>query len=71
MVDVSSLTEFGSSIHVRDIKLSDKIRVLTDLDEIVAIVTAPEVEEEEVVEEVVEGEPEVIEKGKKEEEEEF
>jgi large subunit ribosomal protein L25 len=71
MVDVSSLTEFGSAIHVRDIKLSDKIRVLTDLDEMVAVITTPEVEEEAVVEEVVEGEPEVIEKGKKEEEEEF
>ena len=70
VVDVSSLTEFGSAIHVRDIKLSDQIRVLTDLDEMVAIITTPEAEEV-VVEEAVEGEPEVIEKGKKEEEEEF
>jgi large subunit ribosomal protein L25 len=43
---------------------------MTDLEEIIAIITAPEVEEE-VVEEVVEGEPEVIEKGKKEEEEDY
>lgn len=71
IVDVSSLTEFGSAIHVRDIKLSENIRVLTDLDEMVAVITAPEAEEEVVVEEVAEGEPEVIEKGKKEEEEEF
>lgn len=70
VVDVSSLMEFGSAIHVRDIKLSDSIRVLTDLDEMVAVITAPEAEEEVVVaEEVAEGEPEVIEKGKKEEEE--
>jgi large subunit ribosomal protein L25 len=67
MVDVSSLTEFGATVHVRDIKLSENIRVLTDLDEVVAIITAPEAEE--VVEVVAaEVEPEVIEKGKKEEE---
>jgi len=70
MVDVSSLTEIGSAIHVRDLKLSDRVRVLTDPDEMVAVVTAPEAEE--VVEEVApEIEPEVIERGKKEEEEEF
>lgn len=66
VVDVSSLSEFGAAIHVRDIKLSENIRVLTDLDEMVAIITAPEAEE--VVEAVAEVEPEVIEKGKKEEE---
>ena len=65
-VDVSSLTEFGAAIHVSDIKLSEKIRILTDLEEMVAIITAPEAEE--VVEEVAAAEPEVIEKGKKEEE---
>ena len=70
MVDVSSLTEIGSAIHVRDLKLSDRVRVLTDPDEMVAVVTAPEAEE--VVEEVApEIEPEVIERGRKEEEEEF
>lgn len=70
MVDVSSLAEFGAAIHVRDIKVSENVRVLTNLDEVVAIVTAPEAEEEEVVvEEVAAEEPEVIEKGKKEEEE--
>ena len=69
VVDVSTLTEFGAAIHVRDLKLSENIRVLTDLDEMVAIITAPEAEE--VVEVVAaEVEPEVIEKGKKEEEEE-
>lgn len=71
MVNVSSLAEFGAAIHVRDIKVSENVRVLTNLDEVVAIVTAPEAEEEEVVvvEEVAAEEPEVIEKGKKEEEE--
>ena len=70
LVDVSLLTEIGSAIHVRDLKLSDRVRVLTDPDEMVAVVTAPEAEE--VVEEVApEIEPEVIERGRKEEEEEF
>ncbi len=66
-VDVSGLKEIGDAIHVRDLDLGDKIEVLTDADEIVAVVTAPEAEEVEVVAE--EGaEPEVIERGKKEEE---
>jgi len=69
MVDVSSLAEFGAAIHVRDIKLSENIRVLTDLDEMVAVITTPEAEEVVEVEEVAAVvEPEVIEKGKKEEE---
>jgi large subunit ribosomal protein L25 len=66
LVDVSSLAEIGSAIHVRDLQLSDKVRILTDPDEMVAVITAPEAEE--VVEEVAPIEPEVIEKGKKEEE---
>jgi large subunit ribosomal protein L25 len=71
-VDVSGLTDIGNSIHVRDLVLPPKVEVLTDPDELVVLVTAPAAEEkEEVV--AVEGaiEPEVIEKGKKEEEEEF
>lgn len=67
LVDVSSMTEIGSAIHVRDLQLSDRVRVLTDPDEMVAVITAPEAEE--VVEEIApEAEPEVIERGKKEEE---
>jgi len=67
MVDVSSMTEIGSAIHVRDLQLSDRVRVLTDPDEMVAVITAPEAEE--VVEEVApEVEPELVERGKKEEE---
>jgi len=37
-------------------KVIRKYRVLTDLDEMVAVITTPEVEEEAVVEEAVEGE---------------
>ncbi len=69
-VDVSPLVKVGDAIHVGDLILSDKVKVLSSPEEMVVIATAAKVEE--VVEvaapvEVVE-EPEVIEKGKKEEE---
>lgn len=66
-VDVSGL-ETGKSIHVRDLVLGEGIKILTDLDEVVATVTAPVVEEvaAPTAAEVIE--PEVIKKGKKEEE---
>ena len=72
-VDISNLENFGDSIFVRDIPVGDGIEVLTDPDELVAVVSAPaaEVEEVEEVEEEIEAgeeEPEVIEKGKAEEE---
>jgi large subunit ribosomal protein L25 len=69
VVDVSNLKTIGSGIYVRDIKLSDKVSILDDADEIVVIITSGTTEEEaaEVVPAVPE--PEVIEKGKKEEEE--
>jgi large subunit ribosomal protein L25 len=72
-VDVSILTNIGDSIYVRDLVIPANVEVLEDANSIVAVVTAPEAEE---VEEVaaptvsVVAEPEVIEKGKKEEEEE-
>lgn len=69
-VDISVLTAVGDSIKVSDLKISDKVNVHTAADEVVVVATgsAPE----EVVEEVAtEGaEPEVIERGKKEEDEE-
>jgi large subunit ribosomal protein L25 len=70
IVDISTLTEVGAVIRVRDITLADGIRVLTDLDEMIVLITAPLAEEEEeVVEEPAVPEPEVIERGRKEEEE--
>jgi len=66
-VDISSLVAIGDSIHVRDIRVPAAVEVLTDLDEMIVLVTAPVAEEVEEVEVVGEG-PEVIEKGKKEEE---
>ncbi len=70
-VDISTLAEIGNAIHVRDLVLPPAVEVLTDPDELVVLVTAPAAEEKEEVVEVVEeaAEPEVIEKGKKEEEE--
>ncbi len=72
-VDISRLANVGDGIHVRDIVLSDKVKILDDLGEIIVVATAAKAEEveevaaeAEVAEEVTE--PEVIEKGKKEEE---
>jgi large subunit ribosomal protein L25 len=72
-VDLASLKQFGDAIHVREINLSAEIEVLTDPNEVVVVATAPAVEEVVEVVEVEEAaaEPEVIERGKKEEEEEF
>lgn len=73
-VDISALVKIGDGIHVRDIVLSDKVQVLDTPDEMIVLATAPAKEEVEevvtpeaaVLEETTE--PEVIEKGKKEEE---
>jgi large subunit ribosomal protein L25 len=73
VVDVSNILKIGDSIHVRDLVVSDKVKILDNASEMIVLATAPKAEVEEVVEpvvgEVVEGaEPEVLEKGKKEEE---
>jgi large subunit ribosomal protein L25 len=74
VVDVSGLDTIGSSIRLGDLVLPEKITVLDDMDQIVVVITAQaaeEVTEAAVTEEVgIEEEPEVIEKGKKEEDEE-
>jgi len=70
MVDVSGLTNIGQSVLLRDIALPEKVTVLEDPDLVLVVVTAPEAEEVVEVAEVLGEEPEVIEKGKKEEEEE-
>lgn len=67
-VDLSKLGNIGDGIYVRDLVVPAGVEVLSDGDEMVVLITAPEAEEEAVEEEVEEGEPEVIEKGKKEEE---
>jgi large subunit ribosomal protein L25 len=70
-LDVSALN-IGDSIHVRDVRVPD-VTVLTDPDATIATVVPPTVMEEKPVEEVAAtaeavAEPEVITKGKKEEE---
>lgn len=70
-VDVTSLT-IGQTMYVKDLKISEKVTVLSNLELPVVSVSVPKAEEE-VVAAPVEGapaEPEVIAKGKKEEEEE-
>lgn len=69
-VNVDEL-EIGNSIHVRDLKVDNDIKILTDPEEVVMIVEHPKVEEEPEAEEEVSEEstqePEVI--GEKEREE--
>jgi len=67
VVDVTNLKEVGDSITVKDLPVGPKVEVLTDLEEMVALITYMAAEEE--VEEPTAEEPEVIEKGKLEEEE--
>jgi len=73
VADLSTLEEIGDSLYVRDIILPPNIELISDIDGLVLVISAPAVEEiEEVVEEVeiTEEEPEVIERGKEEEVEE-
>jgi large subunit ribosomal protein L25 len=74
-VDLSGLKEVGDAIHVKDLKVSDKITILNDPEDMIARITqtsAARSEEEEAAEEAaVSAEVEVITKGKEEEEEEF
>jgi large subunit ribosomal protein L25 len=69
-IDVSHLN-IGDSVHVRELKVPD-VTILTDIDATIATVVPPTVMEEKAAEEVVAEaaptEPEVIAKGKKEEE---
>lgn len=69
-LDISSLTEIGSSIHVSDVVLAKEVEILSDPDEVLVIATGAADEElaEEVTEE--EAEPELVEKKKSEEDEE-
>jgi large subunit ribosomal protein L25 len=70
VVDISTLKQVGDGIRVSDLAVPENVRILTDLDEMIVVTTFAKAEEE--VAPVAEGaapeEPEVIEKGKKEEE---
>ncbi|HEX6033286.1 MAG TPA: hypothetical protein VFY83_02585, partial [Anaerolineales bacterium] len=74
-VDISVLARPGDGIRVRDVKVSDKVRLLDDPDTMVAVATFAKVEEEGAGVPGAEGvapaeaEPELaVERGKKEEE---
>lgn len=70
--DISGLVKISDGIYIRDLTVPEGVKILDDPDTMVALVTAQAAEEVEVapvVEEVVAEEPEVIEHGKKEEEE--
>ena len=76
-VDISVLARPGEGIRVRDVHVSDKVRVLDDPDTMVAVATFAKVEEEGAGvpgaegAAAAEGEPELaVERGKKEDEEE-
>jgi large subunit ribosomal protein L25 len=66
-VDISNLTEIGSSIRVHDLVIPSGVEILSDPEDIVVVITAPVREEEFVEEPVGAEEPEVIDRGKKEE----
>lgn len=72
-VDISGMSQIGDTIYLRDLSVSDKIKILDDMDTVVVSVTAQAAEEVEVAAAVeavpAAPEPEVIEHGKKEEEE--
>lgn len=70
IVDISQLAEIGNAIYIKDLSVPSSVEVLSSLEDMIVMVSAPAAEEIEVVEtEEVAEEPEVIEKGKKEEEE--
>jgi len=74
-VDISALKRPGEGIRVRDVQVSDKVRILNDSDTVVAVATFAKVEEEGAAVPGAEGvtptstEPELsVERGKKEDE---
>jgi large subunit ribosomal protein L25 len=69
VIDISILDRFGAGIYVRDLEFPEGVTALDSPDTMLALTTAPAIEEEEEVEEDellldITGEPEVIEKGK-------
>lgn len=76
VVDIATLVKVGDSIHVRDVSLGDKIRILDDADNMIVNATYAKIEVEPVAAVAAEGvvapeagEPGLsVERGKKEEE---
>ncbi len=70
ILDLGKLAKIGDHLTVKDIVLSDKVQILANPDDVIAIVTMAKSEEAvgEGEGEAISSEPEIIEKGKKEEE---
>jgi large subunit ribosomal protein L25 len=69
VADISGLAKIGDGIRVRDIVITDKVKILADPEEIIAMAAAPRKEEISLEAPVVEeAAPEVIERGAKEKE---
>jgi large subunit ribosomal protein L25 len=68
IVDVSKLANIGDFIHVSDIVVPENVSIIDDPEEMLVLITSPAAEEVEAAPAVEAAEPEVIEKGKKEEE---
>ena len=69
-LDVSKLANIGDGIHVKDVVAPANVSILDDPEEMIVLITSSAAEEVEAPAETEAVEPEVIEKGKKEEEEE-
>lgn len=68
-VDISPITEIGQAIFVRDVRVPDNIRIISDPDDMIARVTYQSKEEDlSAAPAVASTEVEVVEKGKKDEE---
>jgi large subunit ribosomal protein L25 len=69
-LDISKLANIGDGIHVKDVVPPANVAILDDPEEMIVLITSPAAEEVEAPAETEAVEPEVIEKGKKDEEEE-
>jgi large subunit ribosomal protein L25 len=67
VIDLSLLKQIGDSVHVRDLNLPDSVTVITSPDEIIVVVAAPLSDAALAGEDGGPSEPEVIERGKKDE----
>ncbi|MEX1143275.1 MAG: 50S ribosomal protein L25 [Anaerolineales bacterium] len=57
VVDVSNLVEFGDAIFVRDLAVTENVTILSDLDALIVVASAPVMEAVEEVTAVAEGVP--------------
>lgn len=67
-VDISGLVEIGDTLHIRDLILPARVQIMDDPDEVIVVVTGQAAEEVEIEVASAAAEPDVVERGKKEEE---